>query len=145
MYMFYNVEKLQPAPVKCKLEPDRIKAEQQRLRMRRNGFIIIASEKPSFQQTIDEFADLPVKTIYSMWRGYITPGSKAFNQVLYDFCKAANAMEMHTSGHAYKDCIEKVIEVVAPSEEIRFIHTEAVNEFADLNICQELKNKVRWE
>ena len=91
MYMFNNVEKLQPAPVKCKLKPDRIKAEQQRLRMRRNGFIIIASEKPSFQQTIDEFADLPVKTIYSMWRGYITPGSKAFNQKLSE--KRAEAVK----------------------------------------------------
>lgn len=86
-----------------------------------------------------------MKTIYSMWAGYIRPENKAFDENLYAFCKKTDAVTMHTSGHAYPELIANVIDLVDPEEEIIPIHTEAVDEFYNLDIGQKLKDKIRRE
>ena len=85
---------------------------------------------------------MPVKTIYSMWAGYLEKGTNAFDEKLYDFYTKQNAEIMHTSGHAYPELIAKVINLINPLEAIIPIHTEAVDEFYNLDITQELKDKI---
>lgn len=145
MYAFENVMPFMPNPSECHSDVQRASAKKQRWYMRKEGFVIVASEREFFERTIEEFSDLPVKTIYSMWAGYIKPGTNVFNKQLYNFCQKMDANIMHTSGHAYPGLIADVINLVDPTEEIIPIHTEAVEEFYNLNIKQELKDKIRKE
>lgn len=143
MYAFENVLPFMPNPEECISAAQRASSEKQRWYMRKDGFVIIASEREYFEKTIEEFSDLPVKTIYSMWAGYLKKGNSAFDEELYNFCTKQNAKIMHTSGHAYPELIEKVINTVNPTDEIIPIHTEAVDEFYNLDIRKELKEKIR--
>lgn len=145
MYGFENVIPFLPQPESCLSEAQRNSSVRQREYMRRDGFVIIASERESFRKVIEEFADLPVKTIYSMWGGYVKPGNPAFDPKLYEFYTKMQAKSMHTSGHAYPELIEKVIDLVNPQQAIYPIHTQAVEEFYHLNIRPELKDRIVTE
>lgn len=143
MYAFDNVLPLLPSPENCKSDKQRLSSIKQREYMKKNGFVIVADG--STEKCFDEFIDLPVTAIYSMWSGYINPCHKAFNQKLYDFCRKTKAIPMHTSGHAYTKLIEQVIEAVNPTEAIIPIHTEAADELFNLNISQNMKNKIVFD
>ncbi len=145
MYAFENVLPFMPNPVECTSDVQRFSAEKQRYYMRKDGFVIIASERDYFEKTYEEFSDLPVRTIYSMWEGYLKHAKPAYNKELADFYKKHQAIPMHTSGHAFPSLIERVINHVNPTEELIPIHTEAVEEFKHLNIRQELKDRIREE
>ena len=67
-----------------------------------------------------------------MWKGYIDKriGKEAYNPELAEFCKRHNAIDMHTSGHAYPEMIEAVINAVDPGE-VKIIHTDVKEERAN--------------
>ena len=93
--------------------------------MRKDGFVILLSEHECYDELIKEFSDLDTIFLYSLWMGYIDKeiGKGAYNEKLADFCRRHNAIEMHTSGHAYPEFIEQVKEAVG-AEEIITIHME---------------------
>lgn len=99
----------------------------QRKHMREEGFVILVSEYDNYDRLIEEFSDLPTLFLYSLWNGYINKdvGKGAYNSKLAEFCEKHNAIEMHTSGHAYPEFIDQVIDAVDPGEVIT-VHTENV-------------------
>ena len=111
--------------------------------MRKNGFVAIVSEYDHYERLMDELADVNPELIYSMWEGYLDPSRDAYNEKLAAFCNKYHALHKHTSGHAYPELIEKVIEEVNPTQRIWPIHTENADEFKKLNISEELKGKVK--
>lgn len=113
--------------------------------MRKNGFVCVIKGTENYEKWVERFADLKPVVIYSMWDGYIDPGTKAYDTELADFCAKHHAIAMHTSGHAAPDVLAEVIKAVNPREAILPIHTENAMGFLELNIPDELKRKVRVE
>ena len=107
--------------------------------MRGKGFVAIVSEQD--QWLMDELADCKPKLIYSMWKGFLDPKHPAYNGNLAAFCQKYDAIIMHTSGHAYPETIEAVINAVKPAR-IWPIHTENAPGFKLLNISEKLKAKL---
>ena len=123
------------------------------------GFL--AAIKPSQEyggKYIDEFVkdyeagkidQMPV-IIYSMWEGYLMEKykdletgelkeNKAKKQDWIDFLKQQEARgvkvyHLHTSGHASAEMLADVIKEVAPTDEIRPMHTEHPELFEELDI-----------
>ncbi len=53
--------------------------------------------------------------VYSMFKGYLDPNHKAYNKELHDYVNQfPNTVFCHTSGHASKECIEKVCSMINP-------------------------------
>ena len=75
-----------------------------------------------------------------MFKGYITPEHKAFNDSLLKFVKQFPNFEYcHTSGHASKEALENLICKINPKETIIPIHTDAISGFDSLNLPESLK------
>ena len=96
-------------------------------RMKRRGFVLVAGTS-QISQVAGMLKELPVDEtilIYSSWEGYYTipeqvevsPGYKNFRELF------TNVVDIHTSGHADKATIQKVIETIKPKEVI-CIHKE---------------------
>ena len=114
--------------------------------MRKNGFVMIVSEYPHYEQLMDALADCEPEMIYSMWGGYIDPDrGAAYNEPLARFCEKYHAFIKHAGGHASRELITKVINEVYPTREIRPIHTENAAGFPELDIPEELKERIRIE
>lgn len=93
--------------------------------------------------------EMPV-IIYSMWDGYLRddPANTAKIKNWVEFVqkmesKGVEIKHLHTSGHATPDMITKVILAANPTDEIVPLHTESPENFAKLEIPDELKKKVR--
>ena len=96
-------------------------------RIKNKGFVLVAGT--SQISRVEEFLkELPVEEtllIYSSWEGYYTipeqiavnPSYKKIRELFF------NVVDIHTSGHADKTTIQKVIDVVKPQKTI-FIHKE---------------------
>lgn len=115
--------------------------------MREKGFVIVIKEGEQYKKWLERFVDLQPKIIYSMWEGYLDPTSKAYNKELDEFLKPyepEQLYKLHTSGHATTKCIEDVIKTINPQKAIIPIHTENRGGFADLNIPEELKQRIRY-
>ena len=109
------------------------------------GFVTIIKGTAAYEKWIQEFEERSGKkatVIYSMWEGYISSG-KYQDKELAEFCKKHDAISMHTSGHAYMETIEKVINEINPTDAIYPIHTEYPQKFLELQISEEQKRKVR--
>lgn len=112
-----------------------------------HGFVAIIKGDAAYERWIQDFEERSGKkaiVIYSMWEGYVKPG-KCQDKELTEFCQRHHAIHMHTSGHAYVDTLEKVINEINPNEAIIPIHTEYPERFKKLNISEELKGKVRGD
>lgn len=106
------------------------------------GFAMLIRTSDTFQRYLDEVLPhcKPEETclIYSMFKGYITPGHKAYNPALHSFVNQFPQYEYcHTSGHASKGTIEKVCTLANPSKAIIPIHKEI--SFKYVNIPDSLK------
>lgn len=115
--------------------------------MREKGFVIVIKEGEKYKKWLERFADLKPKIIYSMWEGYLDPTSKAYNKELAEFLKPYEKdqlYKLHTSGHATTKCIEDVITTVNPQKAIIPIHTENRDGFVDINISDELKQRITY-
>lgn len=81
--------------------------------------------------------------VYSMWKEYINPKSKHRNQKYLDFVgQFPNFKKIHTSGHASAECLAEFCSTVNPSIGIIPIHSEKSENYKNLKISNELKNKV---
>lgn len=115
--------------------------------MRERGFVIVINARDSYKKWIEKFKDLNPRIIYSMWEGYLDEKSPAYNKELADFLNSYDPEQiykLHTSGHATSKCIEEVINLTQPKKAIIPIHTENKEGFANLNISDELKNRVKY-
>ena len=96
--------------------------------MQSSGFVLISgTSQLNFVTTLcDRLSSSEVLLIYSAWDGYYkdpfqvkrNPAFKAFRDVF------SNVVDIHTSGHASRSTIKKVIEIVSPRQVI-CIHREA--------------------
>ena len=69
--------------------------------------------------------------IYSMWEGYIKQQNNSINKLMEGF---HNIEMLHSSGHATRDDIKKIIEVVKPKKGIIPIHTQNPDELLNLDL-----------
>lgn len=120
-------------------------AEQER-NMRENGFLCIIKPGEAARGWIERFADKNPLVVYSMWDGYIDKKSPAHIPEWMEFARPFQEnkcfVQLHTSGHASAEMIEKVIETVAPREEIIPMHTEHPEGFLRLNIGEKYKKMI---
>jgi ribonuclease J len=79
--------------------------------------------------------------IYSMWTGYLEGENQNTDYVsLYNLFK--HKEKLHTSGHASPETLVEVCKLINPTTAIIPIHSEHSEDFAKLDISEELKNKV---
>jgi ribonuclease J len=91
-------------------------------RIKKKGYVLIAgtSQISRVEELIKELPIEETLLVYSSWEGYYTipeqvaanPGYKNFREL---FC---NVVDIHTSGHADKSTLKKVIETINPKEVI---------------------------
>lgn len=96
--------------------------------MRKRGFVLISgvNQLAQVEEICGGLNPNDVLLIYSSWDGYYKdPAQVAINPLYKAFREAfANVIDIHTSGHASKETIHKVIRTVRPQEVI-CIHKEA--------------------
>lgn len=154
VYQFQNVHVLD---LDKKLKAKKwSRALTQKELMEYTGFLAVIKPEEFCEDYMDAFiaayregkiSEMPV-LIYSMWDGYIDPKNKAKKQKWIDFIdrqktKGIQVKHLHTSGHATAEMIEAFIGHVNPQEEIVPIHTECKEAFMNLNISEELKDRIR--
>ena len=113
--------------------------------MHDKGFTMLIRRSETFQRYLDIVLPRcnPDETcvVYSMFKGYLDPNHKAYNKELHDFVNQfPNTVFCHTSGHASKECIEKVCRMVNPNTAIIPIHKE--NSFDFLTLPSEINVKI---
>jgi len=154
VYQFHNVHELN---LSKELKTDRWTKTQKEL-MEYTGFLAVIKPEEWCEKFIDAFIrdyqdgiidEMPV-LIYSMWDGYVNPNHPAKKQEWIDFLdkqeeKGIEVKHLHTSGHATAGFIKDMIKAVDPQEEIVPIHTECKEAFYDLDIGDDLKNRIRKE
>lgn len=102
----------------------------------------------NFKKSLDEMMPLLEREqcclVYSQFKGYILAEHTAFQQGTYDFIHSYNWRYeyLHTSGHASKETLATVCNLVEPRLAIIPIHREARSDFRKLNLSEELKSKV---
>ena len=99
-------------------------------RIKKKGFVLIAgtSQISRVEELIKELPIEETLLVYSSWEGYYTipeqvaanPGYKNFREL---FC---NVIDIHTSGHADKSTLKKVIDTIN-SKEVIVIHKDRVS------------------
>lgn len=96
--------------------------------MQKNGFVLIAgtSQLGFVKELCEDLNQEEVLCIYSSWDGYYKiPEQVEVNPMYKEFRDSFhNVVDIHTSGHASRETIRKVIETVKPKEVI-CIHKEA--------------------
>ena len=96
--------------------------------MQKNGFVLISGVNGlgMVEESCEEVYPSEVLLIYSSWDGYYKdPEQVKLNPLYKEFrSRFANVVDIHTSGHASKETIKKVINIVKPKEVI-CIHKEA--------------------
>jgi len=97
--------------------------------MREKGFCMIIKQGGLAPRVMERFNDDRL-VIYSMWSGYLK--GRAKNQGLVDFLAPYEYTELHTSGHASAEDIEKVYEAVKPKCGIIPIHTDSPELFKSI-------------
>ncbi len=96
-------------------------------RIKKSGFVLIAgtSQISRVKELIKELPIEETLLIYSSWEGYYTipeqiavnPGYKKFRELFH------NVVDIHTSGHADKSAIKRVVNIIKP-QNIIIIHRE---------------------
>lgn len=120
-------------------------------RMHSEGFLGIINSKSYSLDLVKEYVNDDEKPIvvYAMWKGYIESGNLAYNEEMAGFLDSCKALGIevlidgyHTSGHASIGAIEKLINTVKPTKAIYPIHTDSKKAFENLNIPQDLKDRI---
>ena len=105
--------------------------------MRENGFLMLIGSSPAYERRINEFKGDNPLLIYSMWDGYVKEGADTYDEDLghlYHNWPEERRVDLHTSGHATADDIQKMILTVKPLKYILPIHTERPEMFEKLDI-----------
>lgn len=117
----------------------------------KRGFTMLVRNNRNMRKSLDEMMPLLDKEqcylVYSQFKGYIDPKHPAFMQSTYDFIHSYDwhITYLHTSGHALRETLEMVCKKVNPKLAIIPIHREAGSDFRNLDLPQELKDKVQTE
>ena len=93
------------------------------------GFVMFIRQGKYFKKIMDKYKD--AKIIYSMWHGYLDKENGDDRETLRDFFGNREIIELHTSGHATKEAIKKLIDITSPNYVIP-IHTEAKEKFREI-------------
>ena len=105
--------------------------------MRENGFLMLIRPSSAYERWINEFKEDNPLLIYSMWGGYVKRGANTYDEALgrlYHNWPEERRVDLHTSGHATTDEIQKMILTVKPQRYILPIHTEHPEMFEKLDI-----------
>ena len=98
-------------------------------KMKREGFVLVTgvSKMTDVKSMCEHLPDNETVLIYSSWDGYYkTPEQVKVNPMYKMFRDSFNnVVDIHTSGHADRDTITKVIDIVNPKDEVIIIHKEA--------------------
>lgn len=114
----------------------------------KRGFTMLVRNNRNIKKSLDEMMPLLDKgqccLVYSQFKGFIDPKHSAFMQSAYDFIHTYDwhFEYLHTSGHASRETLEMVCKKVSPKLAIIPIHREAQSDFRELNLSEELKNKL---
>ncbi len=112
------------------------------------GFTMPVRPSAKFKEQLDNLMALLPKEetvfIYSQFMGYILADNKAYNANTDKFVHSHDWTQeyLHTSGHASRETLAQVCNLVNPHTAIIPIHTEKGSDFTSLDIPEELKNKV---
>ncbi|MCH5267496.1 MAG: MBL fold metallo-hydrolase [Lachnospiraceae bacterium] len=107
--------------------------------LKNKGFTMLAREKtPKFAKVMAKFPDPLI--IYSKWSGYLE--GKHANAEIQEFIGNHRMEKLHTSGHAYVETIEKLINLTKPKVIIP-MHTECADEFGRIEAFAPYCDKVR--
>ena len=114
----------------------------------KRGFTMLVRNNQYIKKSLDEMMPLLDKEqcclVYSQFKGYILPEHSAFQQGTYDFIHSYDwhIEYLHTSGHASKETLAAVCNLVNPQLAIIPIHREAGSDFRELDMADELKKRV---
>jgi ribonuclease J len=98
-----------------------------------HGFCMLIRPNDNFKSLLEEYYKLnETKIYYSMWKGYLNEGKRAFNPTFADFIKPFEYDYKHTSGHADVKTLGILFDTVKPKCGIIPIHTEAPQKFNEL-------------
>ena len=108
--------------------------------LRRKGFTMLAREnKPLFKNFMEKYMTDPL-VIYSKWSGYLD--GRCADPKIKDFIGDHRMEQVHTSGHACVESIEKLIRLTDPKVIIP-MHTECAEEFAKIPAFMPYQDRVR--
>jgi ribonuclease J len=96
--------------------------------MEEKGFCMMVRQGDYFKKIMEKFNEKIV--IYSMWTGYLDERTK--NQDLVDFLAPYKYHVFHTSGHASKEDLRKLFDIINPKRGVIPIHTNAPEKFRDI-------------
>lgn len=96
---------------------------------RKYGFVMFIRQGKYFKKIMDKYKD--AKIIYSMWHGYLDKENGDDKETLREFFGNREIIELHTSGHATKEAIKKLIDITS-SDYVIPIHTEAKEKFREI-------------
>lgn len=117
-------------------------------KMTGSGFTMLVRASSVFMKWMKALVPMLPKEetviIYSQYRGYIEPGNRAFNATTCNFIKAFewNFEYLHTSGHASREALAKVCNIVNPSSAIIPIHKDNGSDFRSLDITRALIDRI---
>ncbi len=115
--------------------------------MCKRGFVFIAtaSQLTYAKNFCKGINPSEVLLIYSAWDGYYKDPEQAKANPFYKQFRDAfdNVVDIHTSGHADRETIARVITAISPKEAIIGIHKDPGTTLKSLDIPEELKAKVQ--
>lgn len=115
--------------------------------MRKRGFVFIATaaQLANVQYICDDLDPSEVVLIYATWDGYYKDPEQVKANPRYKYFHDAfhNVVDIHTSGHADRETLARVITAINPKESIIGIHKDPNTTLKSLNIPDELKAKVK--
>lgn len=115
-------------------------------KMKRDGFVMAigASQYRLAKQLRDELDPSETLLIYSNWDGYYKiPEQIEHNKAYKNFRELfPNVVDIHTSGHADRETLKKVIETINPKEQIIGIHKDKDASHKELGLPESLASKV---
>ena len=115
--------------------------------MCKRGFVFIAtaSQLTYVKNYCKGINPSEVLLIYSAWDGYYKDPEQAKANPFYKQFRDAfdNVVDIHTSGHADRETIARVITAISPKEAIIGIHKDPGTTLKSLDLPEELKAKVQ--
>lgn len=111
-----------------KFQP-RFATERSLGKMKRDGFVLVTgvNKMDDIELMRMQLSDDETVLIYSSWDGYYKIPEQVEVNPMYKLFRDSfnNVVDIHTSGHADRETIKKIIKIVNPKDEVIVIHKEA--------------------
>jgi ribonuclease J len=115
--------------------------------MRKRGFVFIATaaQLACVKNICKGIDQSELLLIYSAWDGYYKDPEQVKANPRYKLFREAfdNVVDIHTSGHADRDTLARVITAINAKESIIGIHKDPGTTLKSLDIPDDLKAKVK--